>query len=176
MGAPTLFALHACAISRIPSAKSLWDWSARRHPSASVDRSLDFTWGRGRRRSVMRKSQIGFASRLVFGRASARERPFPPGFFVRALPSPLPLFFHFRLWMLRSVKFPPLSFDTAVHVAPKSRPQIHARRWLSSGGYCCTICRGFSAQQPDLWRLRLRLYEARGLIRSLCHEYRFRTG
>ena len=31
--ATTLFALHACAISRIPSAKSLWDWSAGRPPT-----------------------------------------------------------------------------------------------------------------------------------------------
>ena len=58
----------------------------------------------------------------------SEERPFPPGFFVRALssppprPTPLPLF-HFRLWMLRSVKFPPLSFDTAVHVARSPNPR-----------------------------------------------------
>ena len=113
---------------------------------------------------------------LVF---SEERLSFPPGF------SPVPCgvgrslstesssssfsFFHFGLWMLRSVKFPPLSFDTAVQtavqctwLAPKSQPKS-ARgggRVGRSGGYCCTICRGFSAQQPDLWR-RLRLQPTR---------------
>ena len=142
--ATTLFALHACAISRIPSAKSLWDWSAGRPPT-----DLSISHGAA---AVMRKSQIGFASRLLF----SEERPFPPGFFMRALSSPRPL----PLFSFSSVDAAKREVSSSV-LCTWLPTQIHARRWR----LLLHNLSGIFGAATDLWWFRLRLS-----LRAFCEK------